>query len=523
MRSLSSTAPSARRSAASLCLLLALTGCQVFGQESAVPEPEYWPTEGWRPAPPETRGFDSARLAEGLRAIRTDGTPAHSLMLIRDGYVLLDANFYPYDRSTVHDLASITKSVMTTLIGIAADQGKLALDDPMVSFFPGRTIASLDDRKQRITVRYLASMTSGLECDPTTDVNDLREMWASDDWVQFSLDRPVITEPGTKFGYCGPSIHLLSAILQQATRMTALEFAQETLFGPLGINEVRWPSDPQGTTRGWGDMCLFPDDAAKLGLLMLQGGRWDGRQIVSADWVAEATQLQVATGPGRSEDYGYGWWISRSSEQFPFFAAEGRGGQFIHVYTTLNLVLATTGGGFEELGDVSQYVAAAIGDLENPLPASPDGVANLESAVREAGTAPVPAAVPPPAVLAQTISGWRYILEQNPLQIRWFRLDFTDTSEAVMQFEIAGEAGPRSIPVGLDGRLHTAPVREGLLGGAQGEWTDADTFVVEYDEIARIDAWTMSADFRGDQMSLQVAGRSSPGVFRLEGTAEPLD
>ena len=510
-----------RRSADLMSLAVAvaaIAGCQLIRSAGGIPRPDYWPTEGWQTAPPESQGFDSAKLAEGLRAIQEDGTRVHSLMLIRDGYLLLDADFYPYDGSTVHDMASVTKSVMTTLIGIAADQGKLSLDDRMVSFFPNRTIANMDERKQRITVRHLSTMTSGLECDPMTDVGDLQAMRASDDWVQFSLNRPMVSPPGTKFAYCGPSIHLLSPIIQEATGMTALEFAQENLFGPLGITEASWETDPQGHSRGWGDLLLFPEDAAKLGLLMLHGGGWDGRQIVSQSWVSEATKRTIGT--NRGQDYGYGWWVSLSDEEIPYFSADGRGGQFVTVYPGLNVIVATTGGGFEDMADVSDYLGAAIGDMENPLPADPAGEAQLEAAQAEIGQAPMPRTVPPLPVMAGDVSGKTYTFEPNPLDLVSGRLDFDDSSEATLHLEISGEPGARTIPVGLDGILHIGPVREGVLGGARGEWTDDDTFVVEYDEIARIDVWTIRFVFRGDQLSLQIHGRSSPGLFRLKGVAE---
>jgi len=501
-----------------LFAILTAAGCQLIRPAGGVPEPDTWPTEGWQTAPPETQGFDSAKLADGLRAIQEDGTRVHSLMLIRDGYVLLHANFYPYDGSTAHDLASVTKSVMTTLIGIAADQGLLSLDDPMVSFFPNLTIANLDERKQSITVRHLATMTSGLECDPMTDTGDLQAMRASDDWVHFSLDRPMVSAPGTKFAYCGPSIHLLSPILQEATGMTALEFAQENLFGPLGITEAFWETDPQGYSRGWGDLLLFPEDAAKLGLLMLHGGRWDGRQIVSQGWVSEATKKYIGT--NRGQDYGYGWWVSPSDEEIPYFSADGKGGQFVTVYPGLNVIVATTGGGFDDMADVSDYLGAAIGDLEHPLPANPTGEAQLEAARAEISQAPMPGEVPPLPAMAREVSGKTYTFGPNPLNLVSGRFEFDDSSEATLHLEISGEPGARTIPVGLDGMLHIGPVREGVLGGARGEWTEDDTFIVDYDEIGRIDAWTLRFVFRGDDLSLQLYGRSSPGLFSLNGTAE---
>jgi CubicO group peptidase (beta-lactamase class C family) len=201
--------------------------------------PAYWPTQGWQSGTPEEQGLDSAKLAEGLLAMREQNINIHSLLAIRNGKVVVDAYFYPYDGKTVHNVASVTKSVMTTLIAIAADQGKLTLDAPLVSFFPDRTIANRDARKEQITVRHLASMANGLEslCF-ANDEGTLREMQASPDWIQFALDRKMSYEPGTHFCYDSPGMHLLSAILQQATGMTALDFARQNLFEPLGITEV---------------------------------------------------------------------------------------------------------------------------------------------------------------------------------------------------------------------------------------------------------------------------------------------
>ena len=144
---------------------------------------------------------------------------------------------------------------MTTLIGIAAGQGKLELDQPMVSFFPERTIANLDERKERITVRHLVSNVNGLESGCLAgDQSTIQEMMAQPDWVQAALDREMAGSRAQHFCYDSPGMHLLSAILQEATGMTALDFARQYLFAPLGIQEAIWDADPQGT-RAAGATC----------------------------------------------------------------------------------------------------------------------------------------------------------------------------------------------------------------------------------------------------------------------------
>jgi len=150
----------------------------------------YWPTQGWRTSTPEEQGFDSGKLAEGLQAMQDSSINIDSLLIVRNGYVVVDAYFYPYDNTIPHKLASVTKSVMTTLIGIAADQGKLRLDQPMVSSFPDRTIANLDTRKERITVGHLASMRNGFESGCLKgDEGTLNAMRANPDWGSDRNDR----------------------------------------------------------------------------------------------------------------------------------------------------------------------------------------------------------------------------------------------------------------------------------------------------------------------------------------------
>jgi CubicO group peptidase (beta-lactamase class C family) len=458
---------------------------------------------------PEEQGLDSAKLAEGLLAIKERGTPIHSLMIVRNDSVILDAYFSPYDGSIYHDLASVTKSVTTTLIGIAIDQGKLKLDDPMVMFFLDREIDNLDEQKRQITVRHLASMSSGLECDPITDEITLLDMRASEDWVQFALDRPVVREPGTRFAYCGLDMHLLSAILQKATGMSALDFAQLYLFEPLGIQDVYWPADPQGVTHGWGDLALHPRDMAKLGSLFLHQGKWGEHQIVSHWWVEQATMRHMS-GTKKIEEYGYGWWVSPENAELAYLLATGNGGQKIRVVPSLNIVLVTTGAGFEP-SEVDPYILAAIGDLENPLPANPAGSARLNAALLAVASGPQPEPVAPQAAVARSISGQTFFFEANHLGLVSLRLEFEGpaSTDAIMHVEMKGEPCPRVIGIGLDGVYRSSHAGRPIL--ARGRWTDAETFVIDYNEGPGLAAYTLRLHFDRETLILD-----APGLGRFE-------
>jgi CubicO group peptidase (beta-lactamase class C family) len=460
-------------------------------------EPPYWPTDGWQTALPETQGVDSTKLAEAMLAWREQAIPIHSLLLIRNGYVVADATFYPYDGQSAHDLASIAKSILTTLIGIAADQGKLSLDDKMVSFFPDRTIANLDARKEAITVRHLASMSSGLNCirDDMPN-NSTGAMYASPDFVQFVLDLPMVAEPGSQFAYCSAAFHPLSAILQQATGMTALEFARQNLFEPLGINDVTWWNDPQGYTNGWADIAMHPQDMAKIGLLFLQQGQWNGQQIVSREWVAEATSTQMTPSDESLRPYGYGWWVEPDREGA--YLAGGRLGQYIIVYPEWDMILVATGGGFD-VDQIEESLLASFTDREGSLPANPEGVAHLEAAVAEVARPPAAAPVLPLPDVARAISGQTFSFGPNPLGLGSLTFEFDDSAEAIVHLgSLAGDES-MAIAIGLDGIYRfTTMLGDGRPGGVRGHWLDPQTFVMEYTGVIANKHTEAHFHFQGD-------------------------
>jgi CubicO group peptidase (beta-lactamase class C family) len=469
--------------------------------------------DGWPVATPEQAGFDSARLAEALLEIRRRDLAIHSLLLVRDGQAVLDATFYPYDGATPHDLASVTKSVTTTLLGIAVDQGTLRLDQTLLSFFPEATVANRDARKERITLADLASMRSGFDCPgPPTDPDEptLQAMFASPDWVQFALDLPMVAEPGTTYSYCSPATHLLSAVLTRATGMSTLEFARRNLFEPLGIREALWPEDPQGVTRGWGDLFLYPSDAAKLGQLWLDQGVWEGKQVVSEEWVREAVQVRAVL-PG-DEDYGYGWWIARDSAVGGQFAAEGRGGQRVIVLPALNIVIVITGGGFEP-GDATDLLAPALVDPSRALPPNPAAVAQLDEVLAAVRQPPVP--TPPQALpdIAWAVSGTTYVFEPNVLGLKSFMLEFLSLTEARVTITLHEGTGPPPLLVGLDGAFRITPTpsheRFGFPVGVRGAWDDDHTFVLEIDAIANNHAQLFRLSFDEDRVVIDARERTA--------------
>ena len=207
-------------------------------------------------------------------------------------------------------------------------------------------------------------------------------MRASRDWIQHMLDLPMAKAPGAKFEYSNGVSFLLSAILQESIGINALAFAQKHLFGPLGIHEVDWPSNPQGITIGWGGMRIKPLDMATIGFLYLNKGVWEGEQVVSYEWVEVSTREQIKSGT-LSDGYGYQWWVDKDG----YYMALGYSGQYIVVLPQQNMVVIFT----SALHSFSFFVPAMLlrnyiipaAHSSTPLPDNPDGEKRLQSILHE--------------------------------------------------------------------------------------------------------------------------------------------
>lgn len=305
----------------------------------------YWPTDGWRTASPEDQGLDSARLIAARDHLSAHVPHMDSLLVVRGGYLVFEF----YDRGetrTLRNLKSVTKSVTSALIGIALATGDLdSIDEPIGYLLP-ETFATVDDRRKRdITVRDLLTMRSGL--DWAEYGADSAQMTASPNWVQYVLDHPLIHAPGTAFNYSTGDTQLLAAVLNKQTEMSALDYADLYLFGPLGITQRTWPADPQGINVGGAELALTARAMAKFGYLYLNRGVWDGAQIIPAAWIDESHAYHTLFDPASGNEcdtlgYGFLWWLRPQGDAESAIAV-GFGGQFVYVIPALDLVVVMTG------------------------------------------------------------------------------------------------------------------------------------------------------------------------------------
>ncbi len=357
-----------RRILSLVIFVSALAGClappRLATQEPAIAPSgaAEWPTQNWQIATPESQGLDSQMLARMLETVEQRKLKLHSLLIVRNGYLVSETYFSGHNANRKHELYSITKSVISALVGIAIDKGAIAgINQKALEFFPNQSFANTDERKRAITIENLLTMTTGLDWQEGDAA--YRALYQSQDWAAHVLDLPMISDPGASFNYCTGCSHVLSAILHQKTGMPTQKYAEEMLFDHIGIDQFSWSSDASGNAIGGWGLQITPRQMAKLGYLYLQNGQWDGQQIVPQSWVEKSTQVQVQTGYDIESAYGYQWWIL---PRLNGYAALGRGGQTIFILPDENLIVVTTAetdGHLEIFDLIEKFIIPAIGHV----------------------------------------------------------------------------------------------------------------------------------------------------------------
>lgn len=334
---------------------LVVVGSSLFaaGEETKLPR-----------STPEAEGVSSKGIREFIEAADERVDSMHSFMLVRHGKVIAEAWWEPEAAEKPHVLWSLSKSFTSTAVGFAIEEGKLSIDDPVLKFFPEDAPEEPSENLKGMRVRDLLTMTAGHE----KEVN-----WRqAPNWMKAFLDHPVPHKPGTHFVYNTPATYMLSAIVQKVTGETVLDYLTPRLFEPLGIEKPKWEISPQGISIGGYGLYLKTEDIAKFGQLYLQKGEWNGKQLIPAEWVEEATANQVPTGRDSETDwgqgYGYQFWRSRHGA----YRGDGKDGQFCIVLPDLDAVIAITANSKnmqEQLNVVWEKLLPAFGEgalEENP-------------------------------------------------------------------------------------------------------------------------------------------------------------
>lgn len=539
--------------------LLSITALEIYTIYKPAMDPiqyeatpiDYYPTEGWQVSTPEEQGMDSGKLLEMAesyqeRNLENEKIMIDSVTVIRNGYIVSEMYFNPlFPKDTKHILHSSTKSIMSSLIGIAIDKGYIeGVDVPAMNFFDDKTIENMDDRWNNLTLKHTLAMQTGLKSRDSYlyGYEGLDVMQKTDDWVEYILSQPFEEEPGKRFEYSNFASFLLAAILQASTGADALEFAKENLFFPLGIEDVQWERSPKGIAKGWARMWLKPNDMAKIGQLYLQKGNWDGEQIISSEWIDETLTAysspkkyrKVYDENGRwdlmasggdwvntflnrpfADGYGYQWWLDKSGT----YSAVGTGGQYIIVVPKENLVIVFTGkmSGTDAFYPAELFEESILSSIvsNEPLPS------NVEAQKKLALLSEVPEliiereAIKEMSNLAYEISGKTYELGANYFNYSNLKFEFEQLNSDFAQISYNEKEGDFiSYQIGLDNSIRLTE-SNGVTYASFGYWINEASFVVETEVVgySTKDKWAFT--FEGDTLFVEETGVI--GVQNYEG------
>jgi len=455
---------------------------------------------------PEAEGLSSQGVLALVSALASGAAgEIHSLMLLRHGKVVAEGWWAPYAAEDIHVLYSVTKSFNSTAVGFAVSEGLIGVDDPLVPYFADLAPASVDPEMAAMRVRDLLTMSTGHESD---SIDAMRQR-TDGQWTRSFLESNVPRAPGTYFLYNSGAAYMLGSLVQRVTGMTVEEYLRPRLFDPLGVGSEIWGRSQEGVNLTDGGLSIRTEDLAKFGQLYLQGGVWNGVQVVPAEWAADATAKQVSTGNDDNNwGYGYGFQFWRSQVGY---RADGSLGQFSFVLPDQDIVLAITSG-TNDTGGVMDLVwqnllPAVLGDAQ---PENPTALAALRDELLGLAL-PVPSGASTSARAAD-VSGRRYgVTGQNAQNIQGLTLD---VSGATPVLTIEDSDGAHAIQVGVGqwvrqrttyrkhiNELFDTP-EQGLA--AIGAWSADDTFVARltFDETP----YTATATFKfeGEQVRMNM-------------------
>ena len=475
-------------------------------------------------ATPAEKHVDPRAIAAFLDAAAANGIELHGFMLYRGGAVIAEGWWSPYRADIPHMQHSLAKSVTATAIGLAVAEGRLALDDAVVSFFPDRLPLRVGENLAAMTLRDLLTMRSGHR----TGISGAAWRHLPTDWATAFLATDVSDRPGTRFVYSSASSYMLSAILQKVTGERMRDYLEPRLFAPLGISSLTWDTSPSGVNPG-GNGLSFPTEASlKLGVLHLHGGMWEANRVVPQGWVRAATQPAIL--PAFSEDpaaarhlaeqapdrgYGYHWWTWPDGA----FLASGLFGQYAIVLPAQDAVIAVTAAlpsRDDRLLDlIWRDLRPALGSFAPPAASSGTLAARLKALALD-----MPRPRPTPAFAAH-ISGRRFTIRANAYGVAAITLhlpdrNVTDRNAAapIGRFILQDEAGTHEIALGLQApvesmtsmpgaSLHHAYQPAEMRVLATGQWVDEHVFAMQWHFIETAFRDTVLCRFTDDGVTIE--------------------
>jgi CubicO group peptidase (beta-lactamase class C family) len=452
---------------------------------------------------PEEQGISSAAISNFIvEADKIDSL--HSFMLVRHGHVVAEGWWGPYNKDSRHMLFSLSKSFTSTAVGLAIAEGKLSLDDEVLKAFPDDAPAEPSANLKNMRLSDLLRMSTGHQTEPPRS--------GSDPWTKTFLAHPVPFKPGTHFQYNTSATYMQSAMVQKATGQTLLDYLRPRLFEPLDIKDPTWELSPQGISTGGYGLSIRTEDIAKFGQLYLQNGKWNGKQLVPAEWVAAATARQTSNGSNPKSDwdqgYGYQFWRCRHGA----YRGDGAFGQYCIVLPEQDAVIAITSG----LRDM-QSVLNLIWDKLLPefksaaLTKDEVAAANLQKTLQG-----LMLRLPTGSASASSAVGKKFVFPSNSQKLESLALREGKDGAITLDLFVGGDKQQIQCGAGkwLNDKFAWGPIAT-QPAAAAGAWTAEDTYTAKLCFYETPFVVTLDMKFKGDEVRL--SSQSNVGFGSTKG------
>lgn len=429
---------------------------------------------------PEAQGISSAAIQAFIEAADKNVDSLHSFMLVSHGQIVAEGWWAPYSADSRHALYSLSKSFTSTAVGLAAAEGKLSVNDPVLKFFPDDAPANPSANLKAMRLTDLLRMSTGQQTEPPRT--------AREPWTRTFLAHPVPFKPGTHFVYNTSATYMLSAAVQKATGQTVLDYLKPRLFDPLGIIDPTWETSPQGISTGGYGLSIRTEDIAKFGQLYLQKGKWQGKQLVPEAWIDAATARQTSNGSNPASDwdqgYGYQFWRCRHGA----YRGDGAFGQYCIVLPEQDAVIAITSG-LRDMQAVLNLVWDKLLPAFQPAPLASDAAGQKKLQERLKGLSlrkPVARGTPP------VVAGKKFAFPANAGKVE--SVEFKE-----------GKNGEVVLAIGTNGKVQEIACGQGTWVKGTAAWG-----LLAPQPAAACGAWTS-----GDEFTAKLCFRETPFVVTI--------
>ena len=458
---------------------------------------------------PEQQGIASASIRKFLDAANASGQEFHGFMMLRHGHVIAEGWWAPYSSEHRQQLYSVSKSFTSTAIGFAVSEGRLSVDDPVIKFFPEALPTDVSPNLAALRVKHLLSMSVGHAKD---SILILEASPPGVTWEKTFLEQPVVFTPGSQFMYNSGASYMLSSIVKRVTGQTAQNYLTTRLYKPIGINDATWTENFEGVNMGASHLRMRTENLAKFGQLYLQKGKWNGKQVLSADWIAEASAKQIDNGNNNSSwsyGYGYQFWLNPPGG----FRADGAFGQYSMIFPEHDAVVVINSESIATKTTMQLVWDELVPAMTNaPLPKNVGESNQLKAALKALKHDPPQLAPHSPAEAA--LSGKTFALDKNMFHADTVSFSFVGNT-CVFTLK---EAGKPDISI-TNGMNHW--IREGnkkprphslfslrridfdSIVAASATWQDTNTLLLTWRFIETVHSDSLTCIFDKDKLTIK--------------------